>query len=147
MNEADSNTDTCCLGVNFVVISYTSHTADVYPYDTSYYEPVKNVPIVSGATTYHHPNWKSFILVIHEALYYGKKLNLSLLNPNWIRYSGLEFWDNPYDHNHALGIEVHDMDMDISMAYNGTKLAFKTSTPIDHELNVLPHISLTSESP
>ena len=39
------------------------------------------------------------------------------------------------------------MDMDIPMAYNGTKLAFKTSTPTDHELNVLPHIALTSESP
>ena len=146
MNEADSNADTCCLGVNFVILSYTSRTADVYPYDTSY-EPMKNVPIVSGATTYHHPNGESFILVVHEALYYGEKLNHSLLNPNQIRHGGLGFWDNPYDENHALGIEVYDMDMDIPMTYHGTKLSFKTSTPTDHELNVLPHIVLTSESP
>ena len=52
MNEADSNADTCYLGVNFVVLSYTNHTVDVYPYDTSY-KPVKNIPIVSGATTCH----------------------------------------------------------------------------------------------
>ena len=57
------------------------------------------------------------------------------------------FWDNPYDQDHALGIEVHDMDMEIPMAYSGTKLAFKTSTPTEYELNVLPRVILTSDSP
>ena len=146
MNEADSNTDTCCLGVNFVVLSYTSCTADVYPYDTTY-EPMKNIPIVSGATMFHHPNGESFILVINEAPYYGERLDHSLLNPNQIRHNGVGFWGNPYDQNHALGIEVYDMDMEIPMDYSGTKLAFKTPMSIEYELNVLPRVILTPDSP
>ena len=59
-NESDSNADTCCLAMNFTVLSYTNRTADVYPYDDSY-EPMTSVPIVSGATTYHHPNGSSYI--------------------------------------------------------------------------------------
>ena len=55
MNEADTNADTFCLGTNFTVLSYTNRTADFYSYDSSY-KPVKSVPIVTGATTYHHPN-------------------------------------------------------------------------------------------
>ena len=30
-NESDTNADTCCLGTNFKVLSYTNKTADVYP--------------------------------------------------------------------------------------------------------------------
>ena len=87
-NESDSNAGICCLGNNFIVISYTNQTADVYPYDDSY-EPMTSVPIVSGATTYHHPNGMSYTLVISEALYYGKKLQYSLINPNQIRHNGI----------------------------------------------------------
>ena len=91
-NEADSNVDTCCLGTNFVVLSYTNRTADVYPYNDAY-EPMTSVPIVTGATTYHHPNGQSYILVINEALFYGTKLKHTLLNPNQIRHHGHGFWD------------------------------------------------------
>ena len=50
-NESDSNADTCCLGKNWTILNYTSRTADVYPYDNAY-TPMKDVPIVSGATAY-----------------------------------------------------------------------------------------------
>jgi len=74
-NETDTNADTCCLGQNFVITSYTSRTADVYPYDTSY-KPVQNIPIVSGATAWTNvDDCITYILVINEALYYGNKLD------------------------------------------------------------------------
>jgi hypothetical protein len=73
-NEADTNADTCCLGSNFMILNMTSRTADVYPYDDSY-EPIANVPIVSGATAWTDPKDKTtYILVFHESLYYGNKL-------------------------------------------------------------------------
>ena len=50
-NESDSNTDTYCLGNNFIVLSYTNRAAGVYPYNDSY-EPISSVPIVNGASTY-----------------------------------------------------------------------------------------------
>ena len=142
-NESDSNADTCCLGINFTVLSYTNRMADVYPYDSSY-QPITNVPIVTGATTYHHHDGNSYILVINEALYYGDRLGHSLINPNQIRHHGIGYWDNPYDKRHQLSIEIYDHDLTIPLKYEGTKLVFSTALPSEDELNNLPHIELTS---
>ena len=96
-NESDSNADTCCPGTNFIVLSYTQRTADVYPYDATY-APMSNVPIVTGATAWTDPmDNKTYILVFNESLYYGTKLKHSLINPNQIRHNGIDFWDNPFD--------------------------------------------------
>ena len=68
VNENDTDADTCCLGKNFVVYKYTTRTADVYAYDKSY-EPITNVPIVTGATAYDDPiTGKIFILLFNESL-------------------------------------------------------------------------------
>lgn len=68
-NECDTNADTCCLGKNFVILHYSYRTADVYAYDSSI-KPVKNVPIVTGATAYDDAqSGDTFILVFHESLF------------------------------------------------------------------------------
>ena len=96
-NESDTNADTCCLGANFAVLSMTHRSAYVFPYDKSY-NPIQNVPIVTGATAWDDPtSGETFILVFHEALYYGAKLPHSLINPNQICHQGNGYWDNPYD--------------------------------------------------
>ena len=57
----------------------------MYSYD-NLYEPMYNVPIVNGASTYTDKNTgRLFIIVINEALYYGKKLGYSLINPNQLQ--------------------------------------------------------------
>ena len=77
-NECDTNADTCCLGTNWVILEYTRRTADVYAYDKSI-KPIEGVPIVSGATTWHDPrSGEAYIVIINEALYYGKKLDHSM---------------------------------------------------------------------
>ena len=106
-NEADTNADTCCLGKNFIPLTYTNRTADVYPYDDSY-KPMVNIPIVTGATAYDHPNGTTYILIFHESLYYGTKLSHSLINPNQLRHHAVDFWDNPYVENHILSIQPTD---------------------------------------
>ena len=66
-NKMDSNTNTCCLGTNFIVMAMIERTDNVFPYDT-YYEPMYNVPIVTGASKYMNRNTgKLFIIVINEA--------------------------------------------------------------------------------
>jgi hypothetical protein len=81
-NEMDSNADTCCAGSNFLVLSLTRRTADVFPYDSSY-EPFLNVPIVTAATAYDDPDTgQTYILVLNKCLYYRNKLKHSLINPN-----------------------------------------------------------------
>ena len=145
-NEMDSNADTSCLGSNFVILSYTQRTADVYPYDSSY-EPMHNVPIVTGATVYTDPKTgSSFILIINEGLYYGKKLDHSLFNPNQLRHHGTQVWDNPFDPYRNLSIETEDGNI-IELNTVGTKILFETRAPTPKELGNLPHIHLTSSSP
>ena len=90
VNECDTNADTCCLGKNFIVLSFTSRAADVYPYDKSY-KPIEGIPIVKGATAYDDPiTGLTYILVFHEALYYGLKMDHSLINPNQVRSYGVD---------------------------------------------------------
>lgn len=144
-NEADSNADTCCLGKNFIVLHFTNRTADVYPYDESY-TPITNVPIVTGATAIDLEDGLSYILIVNEALYYGMKLDHSLINPNQVRHAGVDFWDNPYDYDHELSIDV-DRGPFIPLKYDGTKLRFQSRAPSSHELETLQHIELTSSTP
>ena len=57
-------------------------TANMLSYDTSY-DPMYNVSIVTGASTYMNINTsRSFITVINEEFYYGEKIGHSLINPN-----------------------------------------------------------------
>ena len=88
-NECDTNADTCCLGTIFCILQYTNRKADVYAYDTNL-KPTLYIPIVSGATAYDdHMSGNAYILVFHELLYYGNKLDHSLINPNQCRSSGI----------------------------------------------------------
>ena len=83
MNKTDSNADTCCMGCNWSILNHTIKSADVYPYANSY-ESVKDIPIVSGTTSYTDAQGTTYILIIHEALYYGNKLDHSLINLNQV---------------------------------------------------------------
>ncbi|KAI2500086.1 Reverse transcriptase (RNA-dependent DNA polymerase) [Fragilaria crotonensis] len=143
LNECDSNADTCCLGKNFVVLHSTFRTADVYSYDFSMV-PIENVPIVSAATAYDDPTTgDTFILVFNEALYYSTKLDHSLINPNQVRAYGIPFWDNPYDPDRGLSIDV-DASLRIPLQPAGTKLQFRTRVPTADELRTCEHIHMTS---
>ena len=143
-NESDTNADTCCLGANFAVLSMTHRSADVFPYDKSY-KPIQNVPIVTGATAWDDPtSGETFILVFHEALYYGAKLPHSLINPNQIRHQGHGYWDNPYDKDRRLCIDVVDGPL-VPLQHEGTKLLFTSRTPTAQELVDCIHIEMTSK--
>ena len=45
------NAYTCCLGRNFIMLEYTTRTANVYAYDKEI-SPLNNVSIVSVATAW-----------------------------------------------------------------------------------------------
>jgi len=143
--ELDTHADTCALGRNFVPLSYTGRVCNVSPYNLEQYESEKNVPIISGATAYTCQNsGQTFILVIHEGLWLGPKLNHSLLNPNQLRFNGISVWDNPFDTTNPLSIE-HD-DVTIPLAISGTNIFLDTYTPNQHELDNCPHIHLTCKT-
>ena len=123
-NETDTNADTCCFGINFVILNHgTGRTADVYPYDKAY-KSITNVPIVAGATAYDDLLTKTtYILFFNKGLYYGTSLDHSLINPNQIRANGIPYWDNPYDYDHGLRITPTEF-LDIPLVVNGTNMQF-----------------------
>ena len=78
-------------------------------------------------------------------LFYGDKLDHSLINPNQIRHNKINYWDNPYDHEKPLAIEVQDT-LTIPLQTKGTKIFFTTRTPTENELSSCMHVALTSSS-
>ena len=141
-NETDSNADTCCLGSNFAVLRYTNRSATVAPFHDGY-DALTNIPIVSGVTVYDDPiTNQSTLLIIHEALYFGKSLDHSLLNPNQIRHCGHTYQDNPYSSD-PLHIGVDDLV--IPLYTSGTKIHFHSRCPTNDEIRTLPSVELTSD--
>ena len=83
--------------------------------------------------------------MINEALYYGTKIDHSLINPNQIRAYGVPFWDNPYDKKRGLIIKV-DGTVNIHMNTMGTKIQFETRSPTNKELRECPRLNLTGKN-
>ena len=124
-NECGTNADTCWLGKNYVILNNASRTANVYAYDTSI-KPLEGVPIISGATAYDYLGTNmAYILVVNEALYYGNKLDHSLINPNQVRAYGIYFWENPFDRQIGFTIALKDEVTNLMQAM-GTKILYKT---------------------
>ena len=77
----DSHADTCVCGANFVMLEredQVAEFADVSPFLDDY-EPIKDIPIASCATTWIDPeNGQPHVLVLHQSLYFGNKLDHSL---------------------------------------------------------------------
>ena len=84
--------------------------------------------------------------MFNESLYYGDKLDHSLINPNQLRAYGIPLWDNPFDPTHSLSIEVNPT-LCISLRAFGTKVAFCTRVPTSVELRTCEHIQMTSPHP
>ena len=84
-------------------------------------------------------------MVINEALYYGKKIDNSLINPNQLRCYETMVWDNPFDPYMDLFIETGNGNT-IDLTPYGTKVGFSSHVPTDEELRTLLHIEVTSGS-
>ena len=66
-----------------------------------------NVPIITSATAWTDKmDNTTNILLFNESLYYGIKLNHSLINPNQLRHHVVDLWDNPFDKTRQLEINV-----------------------------------------
>ena len=94
--EMDTHADTCVLGQNFTVLHYTEHVCSVAPYSEQY-EPIRDVPIVTGATAVQLPDGATVILVINQGLWMPDNMDHSLLNPNQLRCDGTQVQDNPFN--------------------------------------------------
>ena len=79
--DLDSHADTCCNSCNCLLIEYEGRIVMVTP-NHDEHKPMK-VKIAMVATLWEDPkDGQLYILLIHEALYFGDNLKQMLLNPN-----------------------------------------------------------------
>ena len=90
-----------------------------------------------------------YILLIHEALYFGDCLKQTLLNPNQLQAHGLLVEDVPHQFDPKLSHLIHELKSRISipLCLDGVISTFPSLKPTWEEYNLLPHIELTSDMP
>ena len=139
--ELDAHADTTVLGSNCVVLSYMGKECEVSPY-SSQYEAVQNVPVVTGATVRTNAaDGTAYLLIFHESLWMGDKLDHSLVNPNQLQAYGVSVQDNPFD---AKPLSITTNDISVELYLEGTIICEDTRTPTESELSQLPRLILTS---
>ena len=100
--EMDSHADTCCLGPNFIPTHYTNYTCTVAGF-TEELDALTDIPIVTGVTAYDDLlNNTTYLIFIHQALYFGTRIATSLINPQQCRSSGIIIQDNPFDRHESI---------------------------------------------
>ena len=137
----DTYADTTVLGSNCDVLSYTGKECEVSPY-SSEYEAVWIIPVVTGATVWTNPtDGTAYLLVFHESLWMGDKLDHTLVNPNQLWAYGVSIQDNPFD-TKPLSITTDDVSVELYL--EGTIICGDTWMPTESELGQLPQLILTS---
>ena len=149
--ESDNHADTCCLGANFRPIAFTGEVTSVRGFADSLQE-IQNVPICSAATVWTNPKTgQQFLLIVNQGLWFGRDLPNSLLNPNQIRFNGLDLCDDPFDPHRPVGIRVPaDDDLCDTVQFIPFQFQsfafFDTHKPTEEDLRTLPRLVLTSDA-
>jgi hypothetical protein len=142
-NELDTHADTCVLARNFTIAQYSGRECDVLPYSDDY-EPVTGVPIVTGATAWtDQETGKTWILLIHEAIWMADTMPHSLINPNQLLAYGVDVEDNPS--RGPLHITDAESDIQIPLRMVGTNILFNNHTPTQEELETCCRIKLSNQ--
>mmetsp|Transcript_18821 Transcript_18821/g.26683 ORF Transcript_18821/g.26683 Transcript_18821/m.26683 type:complete len:191 (+) Transcript_18821:835-1407(+) len=95
-----------------------------------------SIPVVTFATAYDDPvSQETYILVFHEALYFGSSMEHSLISPMQLHHNhGIAFPDQD-DHNLTIPFELH-----------GCISYFPTRLPTDTEIKHCQFIFMTEDS-
>jgi hypothetical protein len=149
----DSHADTCCAGPNFTVLELTGEKVNVFPFSNKL-SAVKDVPIATVATIWEDPRTgEMWLLILHEALYFGSSLQESLLCPNQLRAHGIKVNDTPvqFDPNSSHSIIVPDQ-MEIPLEMHGVVSSFRSRLPTNEEIEryhdgELQSVELTADVP
>ena len=68
---------------------------------------MKDVEVTTAYTAYDNlEDCCTYILEFNEGLWFGNRMDHSLINPNHLRMTGISLCDDPFDPNRALGIDI-----------------------------------------
>jgi hypothetical protein len=148
----DSHADTCCVGRNSTVLYSHNRTVNVSPFLDSL-GTANSVPIVTAAIAYDDEiTAKTYILIVHQALYFGDKLEHNLLNPFQCQLNGINIKECPRILDPTASDDSHSIlfpkdELKIPLLLNGIVSYFPSRRPTKEEFERCPHIELTSNEP
>ena len=102
--EIDSHADTHCFGRNFRPMHWTGQECSVSPFLAEYKEQL-SIQICTGATSYTLESGELVRLLFGQGLWFGNRMDKSLINPYQCRAYGIPICADPTDMNRRLGIE------------------------------------------
>lgn len=149
----DSHADTSCAGSNMAVLELTGEKVNVYPFSEKL-PSVQEVPIATVLTIWESPKTgEPWMLVIHEALYFGDQLKDSLLCPNQLRAAGNLVQDAPiqFDATSSHSITVPGQ-LELPLEMHGFISYLSTRKPTNDEIaryqaGSLHSVELTDKAP
>jgi Reverse transcriptase (RNA-dependent DNA polymerase) len=110
---------------------------------------VTKVPIVTAALAYDSPSGLTYILLIHQALYF-EELEHNLLCPMQLRCNDVEVNERPKFLSTPPTTRDHSLVIDkliIPLEINGVTSYFPTRKPTSQELEDCTHLELTAPEP
>ena len=148
--ELDSHADTCVAGSNCVLFEEPTRHVSVQAYSDEY-KPLKDIPVATVATVWMCPETgERYLLLIHEALFFGERMKHSLICPNQLRAHGATVEDVPRQFDkksrHAIRLP-NDPPTTIPLVLRGIISYFETTKPTSSDLDDLPRLELTSPLP
>lgn len=140
--ELDTRADTIVAGANCRPLAWTGMKCSVSGF-SSEMEAIEDIPVARVATAYTDATGKTWILILNEVLFFGSKLDHSLINPNQIRHYNIMVCDDPRDPFRDLGIDHRKAF--IPFETEGACVFFETRVPSDEELETCDYIELTND--
>ena len=148
--EMDTHADTCCAGANCIPLYFTGEVCEVAGF-TPDVGRIKDVPVATVCTVWTSPETGlEYLLIMAQVLWFGTKLENSLINPNQMRYHGMRVSDDPTDKERPFGIDLDDdptVDDVLSFQTTGTTIYFNSRAPTEREIMELPRLQLTGDEP
>ena len=110
---------------------FTGDECDVSPY-LSEYKPMKGISIASACTAYNNEETGETIIIdVNQGLYFGDRMEESLVNPNQVRSYGLYLNDNPFEPGELFGIHNYKSEISIPFVVHNGTVSFKIKTPME----------------
>jgi hypothetical protein len=140
--DLDSHADTSCAGSNFIQLEDPVRFATVYPY-SSELPALQKIPKTFAGIAWVNPaTGQLYFLILNECLFFGDRLNHSLLCPNQLWSNGLTVHDTPMMFDQHSTHSIYNPASGISMDLKCAVSYFDSYAPMLEEAMDVPVIFL-----
>ena len=143
-NEMDTMADTCCAGRNWTLVETTGMECTVNDFAGNQVGAT-SVPVATCATVVRdRKSGMEIVIIGHQMLWFGNKLDKSLLNQNQVRHAGHDVRDDPTRQDkEGFGIWIDGFHIPFQL--RGTTVYFESRAPSPQDIESLPSVVLTRQ--